>query len=180
MPTAAGSAMPALAAIPVWVPFLLAALVAAGIRLSRSREQASGVALGLALGMGALSLFGVVSGFGAALAPVAMWLLGMAAALTLGARVVVPRGLAFVAERRRVFVPGSWWPLALMLGIFAIKFVLGAAAGMGAPVSGHSAVAAVAGFALGLFSGGFAARSAAVLRVARRGPVVVVPAVVRG
>lgn len=169
MPTAATAANHALAAIPVWVPFLLAALVAAGVRLSRSREQAPAVALGLALGMGTLSLFGVVSGFGAALAPVATWLVGMAVALTLGERVVVPRGLAFVAERRRVWVPGSWWPLALMLGIFAIKFALGAAAGMGTPVSGHSAAAAAAGLALGLLSGGFAVRSLAVLRVARRG-----------
>ena len=65
--------------------------------------------------------------------------------------------------------PAEFWALtpaelALMLGIFADKFVLGVAAGVGSPVVHEAWFVAAASLSLGLFSGAFAARAAAVRR----------------
>ena len=66
-----------------------------------------------------------------------------------------------------VRVPGSWVPLALLMGIFAVKFALGVAAGIRSPLLDDPAVVAAASASLGLLGGGFGARAMAVHGVAR-------------
>lgn len=155
------------ATLPVWPFAILAALVALGYRQSLARTVKPATLVRVALVMIALSLYGVVSAFGAQLLPVLGWAIGFGAALTAGAPLFTPRGLARDGDGVRV--PGSWLPMALMGGIFAAKFALGFAAGTSAAVLQAAWFIALVSAALGLFSGAFAARAAAVHRCARSG-----------
>ena len=51
--------------IPVWVPLVLLLLVVWGLRQARTRDVRPGLLVGVAVAMFGLSLFGVVSTFGA-------------------------------------------------------------------------------------------------------------------
>lgn len=150
------------ASIPIWPFAILAILVALGYRQSRDRLVRPGTLAGVAAAMMALSLYGVISAFGASLVPVLGWVAGFAAAVRLGGPVFAPRGLARAGDAVRV--PGSWLPLVLMVGIFVAKFGLGFATGTGAPVMQQTWFIAAMSATLGLFSGAFAARARAVRR----------------
>jgi len=78
------------------------------------------------------------------------------------------RDLAWDPATRRVHVPGSWLPMVVMLGIFSLKFVLGAAAGQGTPVPPGSLTAFAIAGGLGALGGVFAGRAWAVHRAARK------------
>jgi 4-amino-4-deoxy-L-arabinose transferase-like glycosyltransferase len=159
--------------IPPWVFAILALLIYVGHRQTRPRQLLPRSVIGTALAMAGLSLWGVVTAFGLSPAPLLFWAIGMSIANTVGRGLLAPSGMAFLPSSGRVQVPGSWLPLGLMLGIFSVKFVLGFAAGVGAPVVAQSASAAAVALALGMLSGGFSARALAVRRVARQagGPV---------
>jgi len=153
------------ASIPVWPFFLLAGLLMLGYRQSRDRIVRPSMLAKVALGMVALSLFGVTAAFGASVVPVLAWALTFTAAIVFGGPAFAPRGLA--KEGAAVRMPGSWVPLGLMLGIFMTKFGLGFATGMGAHVLQEVWFGAAVSAALGLFSGAFAARAMAVHRFVR-------------
>jgi len=155
------------ASLPVWPFAILAGLAVLGYRQSRDRVVQPGALARMALAMLALSLYGVTSAFGAQPVPVLAWATGFAASVLLGGPVFAPRGLAH--EGRAVRVPGSWLPLALMVGIFAAKFALGFAKSTGAPVVQQAWFVAVMSTTFGLLSGAFAARAAAVHRFVRAG-----------
>lgn len=154
-----------LAHIPLWVFGVLVAILAAGLSQRRTRVRRPFTVMAVALALAAWSLSGVVSAFDASLATVGPWglglVLGALAALGLG----VGRGMAARAGGSLVQVPGSWTPLALMLGIFVLRFALGMAQALGAalPAGGLGAMAVVA--LLGALGGAFIARALAVWRV---------------
>lgn len=154
-----------IAKIPVWVVAVFLALLFLGHRQSRSRLVAPGLVAGLALALSGLSLYGVLAAFGAHALPLLAWGLGVTASVALGGRLFGPHGLERVSGRVRI--PGSWLPLGLMMGIFAGKFVLGFAQGVGSPVLGEPWFGASASLVFGLLSGGFVARALAVLRCAK-------------
>ena len=157
--------------IPPWVFAVLLLLVFLGLRQARPRLMAPALAVGIGSLMVGLSLWGLWSTFGTDPATLLCWALGLGLALAAGRRWLAPRGMTLAADAR-VRVPGSWLPLALMLGIFGLKFALGYEAATGHPVTAHSlAGAAVAGL-LGSFSGSFFARALAVRRFARSAPVI--------
>lgn len=164
--------------IPVWVYFIVVALVALGWRQARTRAVPVGMVTGIALGMLGLSLYGVIAAFGARPAPLAAWSLGMAVSVVFGRSVLGPRGLVALSASR-VQVPGSWLPGVLMMGIFAAKFVLGFAKGVGSPLVAAPGFVAGASFVFGLLSGAFTARAVVVhqfMRDAQRAPVAVLQA----
>jgi len=152
--------------VPVWVFAIFLGLLFLGHRQSRTRLVAPGALAGLAAGMLGLSLYGVVAAFGARADDLLAWALGLALCVTLGGAVLGPRGLS--REAGAVRVPGSWLPLAMMMGIFAAKFALGFATAVGSPLVAQRGFAVVASFVFGLLSGGFVARALAVYRFARR------------
>ncbi len=168
----------ALSRVPLWVPALFVSLVALGVVLRRPRTTTPRAQAVVATLMAAYSLAGVVSGFDGEPLPATAWLAGALAAAALGTGPLAPRGFEARDGGRRVYMPGGWLPLGLLLGIFTVRFGLGFAAGAGMPVVPDSAVAAGAAFSLGLLSGGFAARALTVRRVAsagvsfRQGPAV--------
>lgn len=153
------------ASIPVWVPLVLLALMALGYRLSRTRTVRPSVPVAIAAAMFAFSAYGVASAFGAELPALLTWLVAYAATAAVGARVVSSAGMARVG--RLVSVPGSWFPMVLLLSIFAAKFVLGFAAGVHSPVLHEPLFIVAMSAVLGMLSGGFGARAVVVHRFAR-------------
>lgn len=158
------------ASLPHWPFFILAGLLALGIRQSRDRVVRPATLVGLALAMLALSLYGVTAAFGAEALPVLAWSAGLAAVLMLGGRALTPQGLARVGDAVRM--PGSWVPLGLMMGIFNARFALGFMTGVGSHVVQEPMFIALMSLGLGLLSGAFAARAMAVQRFVRSEPAV--------
>lgn len=154
-----------LAKIPVWVGVVLLVLMAVGWRQARTRVVRPRVLTGVAAALLVYSAWGVVNAFGLALGPLVAWAVGLFLALRLLAPWVAPTGL--VAQGRAVQIPGSWLPMALLLGIFVCKFALGMATGMGAAFVQAAWFILLASLVFGLLSGSFAARAWAVHRFAR-------------
>lgn len=153
------------ASIPVWVPAVLLALLALGYRLSRTRTVRPSALAAIAMAMFAFSLYGVASAFGIDLPALLVWLAAYAAAAIGGARMVSSAGMAKVGTQ--VSIPGSWFPMALLVSIFAAKFVLGFAAGVHSPILHDPSFVMGMSAVLGVLSGGFGARAVAVHRFAK-------------
>jgi hypothetical protein len=149
---------------PTWVWALLAVLLAYGLTQTFPRRMSLQRVTIVPLVLLAVSLAGVVSTFGRAATPVLAWAIGIAAALALGRGLVAVRAARWDASTARVHVPGSWLPLALMLGLFLTKYGVGVTLAM-RPALGHDlAFDAAVGLAYGGFSGLFVARAAALWR----------------
>jgi hypothetical protein len=153
------------ASIPVWVPAVLLALLALGYRLSRTRAVRPAALAAIAAAMFGFSLYGVASAFGVDLLALLVWLAAYSAAAIGGARLVSSAGMAKVGGQ--IIVPGSWFPMVLLVGIFGAKFVLGFAAGVHSPVLHDQSFILVMSGVLGVLSGGFGARAVAVHRFAK-------------
>ena len=148
------------ASVPMWVPLLLLGLLALGWRQSRDRLVRPGVLIGVAVGMLLLSWSGLRASLGTEPATVAAWLAGMAVTLLAGGRLMGLQGLQ--KEGGRVRLPGSWWPMALFLTIFGVRFVLGWAKGVHSPLLDSAWFVALCAVLLGGCSGAFSARALAV------------------
>jgi hypothetical protein len=153
---------------PTWVWGLLLGLLSLGISQSFSRTVGLRRVTVMSLAMAGLSLFGTVSAFGSASQVLLTWL---AAAIGVAA-FVLSRPLAvsttYDPATRRFYLPGSWVPLGLMMGIFFTKYVVGVTLAM-QPALVHQSGPALAAAALyGAFSGAFVARAARLLRLALR------------
>lgn len=144
---------------PTWVWGLLVLLL--GLGVLQMRERVAGAArLAIApLALGALSLWGAVSAFGARPAVVTAWLAGVGAMFAIFAGVAALRRPQPIERRGSGFVvPGSVWPLVLMLVIFALRYVVNVALVLD-PAGAHQASFALPMAMLyGALSGFFAAR----------------------
>lgn len=157
-----------LAHIPVWVYFLFAGLVVLGIWLGRPRAVTPGLQIGVAIGFLVYSLWGVILAFGGSPVTLLLWFVGVLLSVTVLRGVFAPPGLARSEKPSKVFVAGSWAPLVLILGIFLGRFLIGFAQGARLPLASHPLFGPLLSLALGLLSGGFAARAIAIKRFARR------------
>lgn len=156
--------------VPGWVYGLFALLLALGLLFTRPRAVHPVVPSLMAVGFGCYSLYGVISSFSASPAHVLSWAMGMAVSAFAGRPYLGPRGMSRVAGSSKVRVPGSWWPLALMMGIFAVKFFVGVVRGAGLPVGTALWFAPAVCLVLGALSGGFTARGLNVRRYAHASP----------
>lgn len=148
---------------------ILAVLVALGARQWRDHTVTRPRLLLAAIGLGAFSLWGAIMAFGTGATVVAAWLAGIAGVVAANRRLRRPRDVRQVGAG--VFaVPGSAWPLIVMLGIFGLRYAVAVT------LVFHHDWAAHAGFALplagayGAASGFFAARALRVLGTARGAP----------
>ena len=73
------------------------------------------------------------------------------------------------AATRSFTLPGSWLPLALILGIFSVKYVVGVELVMQPALAHDGLYTLVAGGLYGLFSGAFAGRALRTFRLAFAG-----------
>lgn len=153
-----------LAHVPTWVYGLFVLLLAVGLLFTRPRAVHPVVPSLMAVGFGFYSLYGVISSFGASLLHLFPWATGMVVSVFLGRSFFGPRGLSRVAGSPKVLVPGSWLPLALIMGIFAVKFIVGFVSGAHLPIGTEGWFAPAVNLVLGLLSGGFTARGLNVRR----------------
>ncbi len=153
---------------PVWVWGLLAALLVLGF--SQTRNRSAGVAriVLLPLGLGAFSLWGTISAFGATAAVLGSWLAATVLLLLVVTQMKLPAGVRYDRHSRRFELPGSWAPMALIMGIFLTKYVVGASLGMNPSLADNGAFTLVAATLYGVFSGIFAGRTVRLLRLALR------------
>ena len=151
---------------PKWVFAVFFLLLWLGARqLLANQVSLTRVTL-MPVAMGGLSLYGVASVFGDSFGA----LLGWAAAAAVMAALVLQRPLhaatRYDAAGRQFHVAGSAVPLALMMGIFFTKYVVGVALAMH-PELRHQAVFALAIPTLyGAFTGIFAARAVRLWKLA--------------
>lgn len=149
---------------PLWVFAVFAALVALGVRRLRASDVPVRRLLILPVAMTLFSLFGLWQAFGgSALASIA-WTLAFVATATIGW--VLPRkaDVRLVhyssSASRRIHVPGSWLPLALMMTIFFLRYVVAVTLAMHPSLRLDSAYVAGIAALYGLSSGSFVARTA--------------------
>lgn len=156
---------------PLWVGGLLAVLLALGLSQTRDRQVSQLRMAIMPLAMTALSLWGMVSAFGKSPMFGYVMLVWLAGALLIGSLIAMtaPRpGTAYDPARRSFTLPGSWLPLALILGIFLTKYVVGVDLVMQPELSRDGQYTLIVGILYGVFSGAFAGRSARLWRLARR------------
>lgn len=163
---------PILRNTPSWVWGLLAGLL--GLGLSQLRERTAGLAR-VSLLPAAMTLFSVWGTFSALggsphlAGAVAAWLIAAAMAGLLVAR--GPAAAQFDPVQRSYRLPGSFVPLLLIVGVFLVKYVVGADLAM-APrlVEDTRYVLSVAAL-YGAFTGVFVGRASRLWRLAlRSGP----------
>lgn len=143
----------------LWPFALLVVLVAFGFWQSRSRTVAPIMPAILAAGFLVYSIASVVMAFGASLGVLAAWVAGVLTAVAAGRRVWGPRTAERVAGTRSIHLPGSWIPLVVILGIFAMRFTIGFVHGARLPVGGEPWFVPTSCLLLGALSGAFASRA---------------------
>lgn len=144
---------------PPWVFVLFAALLALGLQQTRAREiERSRVAVLPAIFL-PLSLWGVWNAFGAQALAFAGWAAGAGAALLTNRYARLPRQVSYVPMSGRFRVEGSWIPLAMMMGIFFIRYAITVATVMRPALKSDPAFFTGVGSAYGLISGFFLARA---------------------
>jgi len=147
---------------PIWVWALLAGLIALGLKQSVDHVVSRGRLLVIPVVLSGLSLAGAATAFGVHPGVLLAWLLGGAAGMALQTLLKLPLR-AQALEGNRFAVGGSWLPMSLLLGVFTLRYAVGASIGM------NPALAQITGFALGasllygVMAGLFAGRALRVL-----------------
>jgi len=154
---------------PVWVWGLLAGLIALGVSLAFTREITLRRATLMPLAMVGLSLYGVASVFHHQAFALLAWAVGLAITASLAIGLGIGRGAVWIPETRLLRVPGSWWPLVVILGIFITKFAVGVTLALHPDFARDSAFATSIGLIYGAFSGVFLGRGAALWKAAQAG-----------
>jgi hypothetical protein len=157
-----------LAHIPTWVFFLFAGLFALGLWLGRPRAVSPRLQIIVAVGFLGYSLWGVISAFGTSALVLLLWAGGVVLSVSALRGLFGPQGLTRSQPPSKVYVPGSWIPLVLIMGVFLGRFLIGFAQGAHLSLATHLLFAPGVSVALGMLSGGVMARAIAVHRFAAR------------
>jgi hypothetical protein len=155
---------------PIWVWGLLAALLWLGIRQMFPRSVGTRQVLLLPLGMAVFSAYGLASAFGGSAGVVTTWLLTAVAVAVASLlwRPLAPTSIRYDAAQGRLHLPGSAMPLALILGIFLTKYIVGVELALQPALAHDTGVALQVAVLYGVFNGVFAARAARLWRLAQR------------
>ena len=151
---------------PLWVWGLLGALVALGLSQTRAREMSLLRVAIVPVILIALSLSGVFSAFGHLPGALGGWATGFGAALAFARNAVAARGATWSPGTGTLHVPGSWLPISLMIGLFAIKYFAGISLAMNPALGSNAVFAGLCSLAYGSISGLFLARALSLRRLA--------------
>jgi hypothetical protein len=142
---------------PPWVWALLAFLIYRGMRAAADREIPFRRIFIIPLVMLGLSLHGIGSTFGIGFMVLLTWLATTLVASGLSWHLPDYRKMVAHPARGTLFLPGSWTPLLMMLGIFFIKYVVAVMLSMNphyAQTTGFAiAICALYGLFNGIFIG---------------------------
>ena len=151
---------------PLWVWGLLTALLALGFNQARSRTVGLPRLVLMPLGMGALSLWGTVSAFGTSAAVLGGWLAACVLLLLIVTQIRLPASVSYDRDTRQLALPGSWIPMALILGIFITKYAVGVSLAIQPDLKANASFMLAIATLYGVFSGIFAGRTVRLLRLA--------------
>lgn len=154
---------------PAWVWGLLAGLTWLGLTQLRDRSASMARVTVMPVAMAAFSVYGTFSAFGNSTqfgAVLLSWLAAAALVAALFARTRAPA--TYDAAEGRFFLQGSWVPLAIILGIFMTKYVVGVELAMQPQLARDGQFTLVVGTLYGLFSGVFAGRAIRLWRLATK------------
>ena len=153
---------------PRWVFAVFALLVWIGSRqLLAGRVSLNRVTI-VPIAMAGLSVYGVLSAFGDSPMALAGWAVAAAVAVALVLRRPLPPATRYDADTRSFHVAGSAVPLALMMGIFLTKYVVGVQIALHPELAHHHNFALAIGTLYGAFSGIFAGRTLRLWKLAMR------------
>ena len=164
---------------PWWVWGLLMGLLALGYSQTRTRQAGLPRTLAMPVAMGALSIYGTLSTLGATPLVMAGWLATAVLSAWLVLRQPVAAGTRYDTTRRVIEQPGSWVPLALIVGIFLTKYSVIVSLTLHPELRFDPAFALPVAMLYGAFSGFFAGRALRLLRLiaaTHRSPAPFVPA----
>jgi hypothetical protein len=148
---------------PPWVYALFIALIGFGLSQTRTRTVSERALVLLPLGMTAYSFYGVTLAFGVSAAGVAAWCAGVALALGAGLGLKRQQGVRYLPQAGSFEVPGSWFPFALIMTVFFVRYFLAVAMGVDPSLRQDAAFTLGASLAYGLLGGVFPARAVRVL-----------------
>ena len=144
--------------VPVWVFFILAALLWLGLSARKNRWVRWRVPIIVPIAMTFMAVSSLVTQYLAtdALMPAVLAWLGVCGltAWQLSRR-PLPEAVLYIAESGKFHLPGSYVPLAMYLGIFAFKFMVGFMTGMHMPIVNDLLFVLGISAIYGLFSGVF-------------------------
>lgn len=157
---------------PSWVWMVLAALIWLGTSQFFARSVGLRRVLLMPIAMAVFSVWGISSTFGGApqvAGVLAAWLAAVCAvaALSLWLRRSPREGARYEATGQRFHLPGSAWPMLLIVGIFLVKWAVGVELFLQPPLAHDSQFALQIALVYGAFTGVFAARTGRLLRLTR-------------
>ena len=157
---------------PTWVWLVLAALLWLGASQMLARRAGLRRVLLMPIAMGVFSAWGMGSAFGAAPrigSILAVWLAAACAvaALSLWLHRSAPAGTRYDTANQQFHLPGSAWPMLLIVGIFLVKWAVGVELALQPPLAHDSQFALQIALVYGAFNGVFAARTGRLLRLAQ-------------
>ncbi len=110
---------------PTWVFILFGALLFLGYSQTKDRELKFEKIITLPLAMILLSIFGITSAFGVMPTALIIWLVGVSLSLIIGLKLSFPKNIKYDNLKKVFCIPGSWFPMTLILGIFFLNTLLG-------------------------------------------------------
>lgn len=152
---------------PIWI--LLAALIALGANQLRDREVGRTRLKVLPVVLAVLSATGLFRDFGGSALALGAWSAGLCAAWAIGRNLFTAPIAVGPAPKALVRVPGSAWPLVLIVGLFAIRYTTGVALALHPELTHDLRFVGAASLACGVFGGLFLVRAGAAGRSAGAG-----------
>ena len=153
---------------PKWVFVLFVVLLALGIVQFRTRTMPLRRVIIMPIVFLALSLSGVVTAFGWSAEPLVAWAAGYMLIAWLMVQGLPSQGHSYDATTRKFTVAGSSLPLALMMGIFFLKYFVGVSKGIHADFTEQAFFPIGIALLYGAFSGAFAGRAWRLIRLTRK------------
>lgn len=154
---------------PKFVWAILAALIAIGLSQIRDREASLLRVAFMPLVMTGFGIWGMTTGFGASPLfgyAMLMWMLAASVSFAVVGTMRAPAGAEYHPATRSFFLPGSWAPLLLIVGIFLTRYVVNVDLAMQPALARDGQYTLIVSAIYGLCSGIFVGRAARLWRLA--------------